>query len=87
MTNWIKNKRIVFFLFVVALLLGLAIQQFLSLRKAHSSFENYYAFRGCVQLLEKNDTSAVCKTSAGQTIKLVKINNQWYLEGDGPGIW
>ena len=62
-----------------------AINQFFVLQKAHSTFENYYAFRGCTQLLEKGGDYGICKTSNGQTIKIVRINNKWYLDGDGPG--
>jgi hypothetical protein len=54
---------------------------------AHTTFERYYAFRGCVQLVDKTDTYGDCKLSSGQTIKMVLINNKWYLNGDGPGIW
>ncbi|MCL4397739.1 hypothetical protein M1403_01790 [Patescibacteria group bacterium] len=63
---------------------GLSIQQFITLRQAHSSFENYYAFRGCQKLLEKTDTSGTCRLSDGKIIKLVKFNNKWYLSGDLP---
>ncbi len=54
---------------------------------AHTTFERYYAFRGCTQLVDKTDTAADCKLANGQTIKLVLINGKWYLDGDGPGIW
>ena len=57
---------------------------FAYLRKAHSTFENYYVFRGCVQLLEKTDAYGMCKTDSGKTIKIVKYNNRWYLDGDLP---
>ena len=60
---------------------------FLLLRKAHSTFENYYAFRGCAQLLEKTPDYGTCRTATGQVIKLVKYQDRWFLEGDGPGIW
>jgi len=70
---------------IVVVIIG--IHQFFTLRKVHSSFENYYAFRGCVQLLEKTNAYGTCRISSGQTIKIVEINNKWYLEGDGPGIW
>jgi flagellar biogenesis protein FliO len=52
------------------------------LKIAHSSFENYYNFRGCVELLEKTDTYGTCKLSSGETIKLVKVENKWFLDGD-----
>ena len=54
---------------------------------AHTTFDRYYAFRGCVSLVDKTDTYGDCKLSNDQTIRLVLINNKWYLEGDGPGIW
>jgi len=54
---------------------------------AHTTFERYYAFRGCVQLVDKTDTYGDCKLANGQTIKIVLINGKWYLDGDGPGIW
>jgi hypothetical protein len=74
---------------VLLLLVGgiFGINQLIVLRKAHSSFENYYEFRGCVQLIQKADTYGTCKLSSGQIITIVEINNTWYLEGDGPGIW
>ena len=55
------------------------------LHVAHSSFENYYKFRGCVQLIEKTDTYATCKLASGTTIKLVIVNDKWFLDGDVSG--
>lgn len=52
------------------------------LKQAHSSFESYYAFRGCVQLIEKTDTYATCKLPNGNIIKLVQVDSKWYLDGD-----
>jgi hypothetical protein len=72
---------------VVLLILTLGISQVIILNKAHSSFNNYYTFRGCVQLLSKTDDYGICKITSGQTIKIVKIDNRWFLEGDGPGVW
>jgi len=74
---------------VVIILVGLVVINLLSnyfffLRRAHSSFENYYAFRGCKQLLQKTDTYGVCKTDTGETIKIVLYNGKWYLDGDLP---
>lgn len=54
---------------------------------AHSTFDDYYAFRGCTQLVERTDAYGICKTADGSTVKIVAINGKWYLEGDGPGIW
>jgi hypothetical protein len=80
-----KDKGIaVIVLFVVTIIFIFAVAQFFILRQAHSTFENYYSFRGCVELLEKTDTYATCKLSSGQIIKLVKYQNKWYLDGDLP---
>ncbi|MDE1974933.1 MAG: hypothetical protein KGI49_00235 [Patescibacteria group bacterium] len=85
------NKRPLYMRVIIVIVLvivaGFSIQQFFMLRKAHSTFENYYNFRGCVQLIATTTDSGTCRTSSGQTIKIVEINNKWYLEGDGPGIW
>jgi hypothetical protein len=51
---------------------------------AHSTFENYYSFRGCTDLVLKTETYGLCKTKSGQTIKIVKYKNAWYLDGDLP---
>ena len=56
------------------------------LQVAHSTFENYYKFRGCVQLLEKTDTLGTCKIASGETIKIVKYQNKWFLDGDLPTL-
>ena len=84
-----RNKKIVLLIvsLVVLILFAFGIQQILILQKAHSTFDNYYAFRGCTQLLEKTDSSGICKTKSGATITIVEINNEWYLQGDGPGMW
>jgi hypothetical protein len=66
------------------LVLGLAIYQIFYLKKAHSTFDNYYAFRGCTQLLERTDNFGLCKIASGQTIKIVLDNGRWYLDGDLP---
>lgn len=68
----------------VLLILILGISQWFYLRKAHSTFENYYAFRGCVQLLNQTDDYGTCVTNSGQTIRIVKYQNKWYLDGDLP---
>jgi hypothetical protein len=83
-----KYKAILIFVVLVGLgLLILLIRQFFLLRAAHSTFENYYAFRGCVQLIDKGADYGICKTSSGDTIKIVEIQGKWYLDGDGPGVW
>ncbi|MEI8361439.1 MAG: hypothetical protein WCG01_04885 [bacterium] len=68
----------------IILVLVITIWQILFLRRAHSSFENYYVFRGCAQLLEKTDSYGICKLKSGQMIKIVKYDNRWFLDGDLP---
>ena len=81
-----KEKRPLLILIYVVILaiVAFGVYQIQMLKVAHSSFNNYYNFRGCVQLLEKTDTYGICKLSSGQIIKLVKFNNKWYLDGDLP---
>ena len=62
----------------------LIISQIRYLQKAHSTFENYYAFRGCVQLINRTQEYGTCKISTGKTIKIVKFQKKWYLDGDLP---
>ncbi|HUC79197.1 MAG TPA: hypothetical protein VMQ58_03055 [Candidatus Saccharimonadales bacterium] len=54
------------------------------LQKAHSTFDNYYDFRGCVQLLKKTSTYGICRIKSGDTIKIVLYHGKWYLNGDLP---
>lgn len=76
------------FLFPISILVAvaviLAVSQWLTLRKAHSTFENYYAFRGCQELLTQTPTEGTCKLSDGSVIKIVKFQGKWYLDGDLP---
>lgn len=65
----------------------LAIDQLCTVQAAHSSFENYYVFRGCQQLLTRAETTATCRLSSGQIIKIVEVGNKWYLDGDLPVCW
>ena len=69
---------------IVVVGLIIAVHQVITLRKAHSTFENYYAFRGCVALIDKTDTYGHCRLASGQTIKLVKYQGKWFLDGDLP---
>ena len=84
MKKILKNKVIIVVLLFVMLVFIFSVRQILFLKKAHSTFEKYYAFRGCVQLLEKTDSYGICKISSGQIIKIVKFNGLWYLDGDLP---
>jgi hypothetical protein len=67
---------------IVAIVFGVWYVRFL--RDAHSSFDKYYAFRGCSQLIERTDTYGICQTASGQTIKIVLYKNRWFLDGDLP---
>jgi hypothetical protein len=84
-----KKKKIVFLMvgMVVIILALAAVYQFIVVTRAHRTFENYYAFRGCVQLLEKTEAYGTCRTADGSTIKIVKYDDEWYLSGDLPNAW
>ncbi len=71
-------------LLVGALVVIFGVNQYLALQKAHSTFENYYAFRGCVQLLSKSQDYGLCKLNTGETAKIVKFQGRWYLDNDLP---
>lgn len=79
-----KKMFLVGILIIVVVFGFLVIQQFFKVQKAHSSFENYYAFRGCTKLLTKTATSATCELAPGKTIKIVNVQGKWYLDGDLP---
>lgn len=80
-----KNKGVIIIIVLAILLVAiLGVKQWLYLRQAHSTFQNYYAFRGCAELLSKTDDYGTCKTASGETIKIVKYENKWYLDGDLP---
>jgi hypothetical protein len=54
------------------------------LKVAHSTFDNYYAFRGCQTLIDRTDAYGDCKLKNGSTIKIVKYQDKWFLDGDLP---
>ena len=83
------HKKILWAIIILAIvaIASFAIDQYFVLQKAHSTFDNYYAFRGCTELISTTTTSGVCKTGSGDTITIVLINGRWYLQGDGPGVW
>lgn len=73
-------------LFVCVLLVsGYGGYTWWQLRIAHSTFENYYHFRGCQQLVSRTATSGVCALTSGATITIVSDQGKWYLKGDEPG--
>jgi hypothetical protein len=84
-----RNKKIMWWVIGILVLVAAAgvLDQFLILQKAHSTFHNYYTFRGCTQLISTTTTSGVCKTASGEAITIVEINGRWFLQGDGPGVW
>ncbi|MCX6808780.1 MAG: hypothetical protein NTW50_03895 [Candidatus Berkelbacteria bacterium] len=77
-----SKLKIIIILFVI--LFCLCGYWVLYLRKAHSTFENYYKFRGCTELLKQAEDYGLCKISSGQTIKIVKYQGKWFLDGDLP---
>ena len=79
------TRKIIITTFVIALVFVIfGINWINKLNIAHSSFENYYNFRGCVELVEKTDTYGTCKLASGKIIKLVKFKEKWFLDGDLP---
>ena len=83
-----KNKTLWGIIILLVIIVGgFVVYQVYTTRLAHTTFDRYYAFRGCVQLIDKTDTYGDCKLANGQNIKIVLINNKWYLDGDGPGVW
>lgn len=79
-----KEIAIIIIILIVIIVFGFGIDWIFILKKAHSTFENYYAFRGCVQLISRTDNYGFCKLASGVTIKIVKFKNKWYLDGDLP---
>jgi hypothetical protein len=61
-----------------------AIYWIIYLNIAHSTFDNYYKFRGCTEQINRTDDYGFCKLNSGQIIKLVKYQDKWYLDGDLP---
>lgn len=79
-----RNVKITL-LFFFLILAALSIYQLVVLQIAHSSFDNYYRFRDCVQLINKTNDYGTCVISSGEVIKIVKYQDKWYLDGDLPG--
>ena len=79
-----KKPFIIIAAALAVLIIALGVWWVLYLQKAHSSFANYYAFRGCAALLEKTDTYGRCRLASGAEIKLVKYQDKWFLDGDLP---
>ena len=77
-----KRTSFIGFVLIAAAVIVVFVSQFFILQKAHSTFDNYYAFRGCVKLIEKTDTYGICQLASGKNIKIVLFNGKWYLDGD-----
>lgn len=83
--NFKRNKFLILLTLILFVVFGIfVIYQVIYTNRAHETFENYYAFRGCTQLLTKTDNDATCKLADGKVIKIVKFQNKWYLDGDLP---
>lgn len=83
------SKRVWWGVGIILVVIGGAFLAYQAYRTnlAHTTFERYYAFRGCTELIDRTATYADCKLANGQTIRMVLLNDRWYLEGDGPGVW
>lgn len=80
-----KYKNLIMFtISLILIIFILAIYQIIILRKAHSTFDNYYSFRNCVKLIDRTNDYGTCETTSGKTIKIVKFDNRWFLDGDLP---
>ena len=84
MKKIMKRPLVILSFILILFIIIFTVYQIRMLQVAHGSFENYYTFRGCVELVEKTDNYGICKLSSGQIIKLVKYQNKWYLNGDLP---
>jgi len=83
--NNTKTKNQVKFIVIAAILcFVLCLYWVYYLRWAHSTFDHYYKFRGCATLISKTDEAGYCKLKNGSSIKIVKFNGKWYLDGDLP---
>lgn len=79
-----RTKFLIALTFSILLILTFFIYQIITLQIVHSTFENYYNFRGCTELINKTDDYGFCKINSGQIIKIVKYENRWFLDGDLP---
>jgi|GEM_PF-227230 len=85
--KWSGGNKITLLLVSIILVTIISIfgvREAIRVDKAHQTFENYYAFRGCSKLLKKTNTYGLCRLPSGQTIKIVEFREKWYLDGDLP---
>ena len=79
------RKKLLTVIIALLIVFGIfIIPQMIKLKKAHSTFENYYAFRGCAQLIKRTSRYGFCKLPSGETIKIVGFHGKWYLDHDLP---
>lgn len=79
-----QNRAVQLLLALVFILAVIAAWQIATLRIAHSSFDNYAAFRGCETVTSRTGSMGTCTTNAGQSITIVKYDGRWFLKGDLP---
>ena len=78
-------KKSLYTLVIICFLVAsLAICENFYLENAHMTFENYYNFLGCTQLIERTDTYGTCKLANDKIEKIVLYDNRWFLDGDLP---
>ncbi|HWB34104.1 MAG TPA: hypothetical protein VG753_02180 [Candidatus Paceibacterota bacterium] len=80
----LRSKIFIVAACVVVVGLAFCIYWVQYLAVAHSTFENYYAFRGCQTLVDRTDAYGDCTLADGSTIRIVKFDNRWFLDGDLP---
>jgi hypothetical protein len=80
------SKLTLIWITIIFIILGgiLSIYWFIYLNIAHSTFENYYKFRECTELINKTDYYGYCKINSEKIIKIVKYQDKWYLNNDLP---
>ncbi len=79
-----KRSLVAVLLAGASVIAALVVWQLIILRKAHSSFANYAAFRGCITITGQSAASGTCVRANGETITIVKSDGRWFLEGDLP---
>ncbi len=82
--NKYRKMLIVFIALLLLIVASISIYWLLVLQKAHSTFNDYYDFRGCVKLIGKKSSYGTCELNSGKVIKIVKYQNKWYVDGDLP---
>lgn len=82
--KFFQKKTIMIIILAEIIIFIFGMNRYQQVQKAHQTFENYYAFQGCAKLLQKDTDFGICKTNAGQTIKIVLYQGKWYLDGDIP---